>query len=59
MLAGLALSLKQLSPLPLQLGRAKLERAVFSIQLAAQCYEVINFFFQRLNQVVGHGRYTA
>ncbi len=59
MLAGLTLSLKQLPSLALQLCRPKLERTVFSIQLAAQRYEVIDFFFQRLNQVFGHGRYTA
>jgi len=59
MLAGLTLSLKQLASLALQFGRPKLERAVFSIQLAAQRYEVVDFFFQRLNQVFGHGRYTA
>ena len=59
MLAGLTLSLKQLPALALQLRRPKLERTVFSIQLAAQRYEIIDFFFQRLNQVFGHGRYTA
>lgn len=59
MLARLPLPLQQFSPLSLQLSRPELERAVFSVQLAAQFNEIIDFFFQRLNQVFGHGRYTV
>lgn len=59
MLAGLTLSFQQFTALTLQFSRPKLERTVFSIQLAAQRYEVVDFFFQRLNQIFGHGHYTA
>ena len=59
MLASLALSLQQLASLALQLGRSEFQGAVFTIQLAAEFDQVVYFFFQRLDEVVSHGGYTA
>ena len=59
MFAGLTLPLQQFASFSLQFCRSELKCTVLSIQLAAKLYEVVDFFFQRLNQVVGHGRYTV
>jgi len=58
-LAGLSLALQQFSALSLQLGSTKLQGAVLAIQLAAEFDQVVYFFFQRLDEVVSHGGYTA
>lgn len=59
MLAGLSLSLQQLSPLPLQLSGPKFQRPVFPIELATQLNKVVHFFFERLDEVVSHEGYTV
>jgi len=57
--AGKSLSLQQLSALSLQFCSTKLQCAIFTIQLAAEFDQVVYFFFQRLDEVVSHGGYTA
>jgi hypothetical protein len=55
MLTGLTLSLQQLSSLALQLCRPKLQARGFLDSTRGSVYEVIHFFFQRLDEVVSHG----
>ena len=59
MLAGLPLPLQQFSPLSLQLRSAQFQRPVLPVQLTAELDEVGHFFFERLDEVVSHGRYTV
>lgn len=59
MLAGLSLTLQQFSALALQLCSTKLQGAILTIQFAAEFDQVVYFFFQRLDEVVSHGGYTA
>ena len=59
MLAGLSLALQQFSSLSLQLRSTKLQRTILTIQFAAEFDQVVYLFFQRLDEVVGHGGYTA
>ena len=59
MLAGKSLSLQQVSALSLQFCSTELQSVIFTIQLAAEFDQVVYFFFQRLDEVVSHGGYTA
>ena len=59
MLAGLPLSLQQFPPLSLQFRSAQFQRSVLPVQLTAELDKVGHFFFERLDEVVSHGRYTV
>ena len=59
MLVGLSLPLQQFSPLSLQFRSAEFQRPVLPVQLTAELDKVGHFFFERLDEVVSHGRYTV
>ena len=59
MLAGLPLSLQQLSPLSLQFRSAQFQSPVLPVQLTAELDKVGYFFFERLDEVVSHEGYTV
>ncbi len=59
MLTGLPLSLQQLSPLSLQFCGAQFQSPILPVQLTAELDKVVHFFFERLDEVVSHGRYTV